>query len=102
MANEIKRLSDILPSFLAPDLPRVELDDLLDLDITVEEVRFFQGNFGEFVVVIFSHPKYDRAFFTTGAGVILKKLRAVQDQLPLIASIRKVRSRSGRRYYDIV
>lgn len=99
MAQEIKRISDLIPSIAAGT--KVDLDELVDQEIVIHNVVFRQGQFGEYAVVEFENEKFSDTFFTTGAQVIVKKLKEIQPHLPVIARVVKRRGNNKRYYYDL-
>jgi len=85
-----------------PDAERISLDDMLDLDITVYDYSELEGQFGDFVVILFKNPAVENSGFCTtscGGKVVMKKLRQAKEKgaLPLLGKIIKPAT-----YYDII
>jgi len=99
--TEIKSIRDVLPGPNQWGVPKVSIDELLNKTITIKEVQFINGNFGEYVAVRFTSDDFVDAYFTTGGGVVVKKLKAVQPFLPVRATVVRVRGQRGRAYLDL-
>jgi len=97
--EEIKRVSDYQPERLGIE-EFVDIDDLLNRDITIIDFVKVQGEYDEYIVVAFLDEKQDKLLgFTTGAKVVKRKLQNVKDKngFPCLGKIIKVKN-----YYDIV
>ena len=97
--GDIKRFADLNPAF--DDVEEwVKIDDLLDKEIMVEDFVTAEGEYGEYAIIKFTLPEdFIPRAFTTGAKVILKKVKMAKekDVLPLPGKIVK-----KKRYYDII
>lgn len=96
-----RRVSDVVPSGnLWPDLPRRELDDLLDSELVIEEFSFLSGRYGKFAVILCRMPGSEQQFTTAcGGEVVCRKLQDVKDGrfLPVLGTIS-----FNEKYYDLV
>ncbi len=96
-----QRVSDAIPSGnLWPDLPRRELEDILDTEFVLEDFNFLSGKFGDFAVILARMPGSTQQFTTAcGGEVVCRKLTKLQDgrHLPVLATINKL-----ERYYDLI
>lgn len=94
-----KRVGDVVPSGLWPDIPQSELRDTLDMDIIIDDVAFLQGDFGEFAVILFRPPDTGEQYTVAcGGQVVVRKLKDTKKShgFPILGRITK----EGR-YYDI-
>ncbi|KKN35907.1 hypothetical protein LCGC14_0779110 [marine sediment metagenome] len=95
-----RRVGDILPSGnLWPDLPRRELDDLLDKEIVFVDFSFLNGRFGHFAVFLARFPGSDEQFTSAcGGEIVCRKLTELKDgrHLPVLGVI----NYTGK-YYDL-
>jgi hypothetical protein len=65
------RISELVSNELWPGLTRLRPEDLADADFVIKEVRFMQGEYGEFVVARCSYPGKDEEFTTALSGVVV-------------------------------
>ena len=95
-----RRVGDVLPSGnLWPDLPRRELDDLLDKELVLEDHSFLQGRYGRFAVILARFPGNNEQFTSAcGGDVVCRKLEELKDgrHFPVLGTI----SYTGK-YYDL-
>lgn len=94
-----KRVGDVVPSGLWPDIPQSELRDTLDMDIIIDDVAFLQGDFGEFAVILYRPPDTGEQYTVAcGGQVVVRKLKDTKKShgFPILGRI----SKEGR-YYDI-
>ena len=95
-----RRVSEVLPSGnLWPDLPRRELNDLLDRDIVIDDFSFLNGRYGRFAVILARFPDSDDAFTTAcGGEVVCRKLDDLKEkrELPILGAISY-----NEKYYDL-
>ena len=95
-----RRVSDVIPSGnLWPDLPRRELEDLLDTEIIIEDFSFLQGRYGQFAVMLLRMPGTAHQLTSAcGGEVVCRKLEALKDgrHLPVLGTISY-----NEKYYDL-
>jgi hypothetical protein len=98
--EETKRLADVLG---IPTLEgeQIELDAILNQDVVIEAVLTLNGDFGEYVVAQVATPEGKKFRVACGGQVVVKKLQAVREHLPVLATFVKVKSKKGRAYYDV-
>lgn len=94
-----KRVSDIVPEGLWPDIAQCLLQDTLDMDIVIHDCAFLLGENGPFAVILYQAiPSGD--YYTTACGgqVVVRKLHDLKDggHLPVLGMITK-----PARYYDL-
>jgi len=97
--SEIKRFADLNPTF--DDVQEwVKIQDLVGEEIFVEDYIEAEGEYGTYMIIKFTKPDdFIPRAFTTGAMVIMKKVKQAKDKgvLPLLGKIVK-----KKRYYDII
>ena len=95
-----RRVSEVLPSGnLWPDLPRRELNDLLDKDMVIEDFSFLNGRYGRFAVIKATFPGSEDSFTTAcGGEVVCRKLDDLKEkrELPILGLINY-----NDKYYDL-
>ena len=85
---------------LWPDLPRRELDDLIDTELVIEDFSYLNGKFGKFAVLLVRMPGTAQQFTTAcGGEVVCRKLDELKDgrHLPIRGTIN-----FNEKYYDLV
>ncbi len=94
-------VSDVIPSGnLWPDLPRRELEDILNVEIVLEDFSFLSGKFGDFAVILARMPGTSQQFTSAcGGEVVCRKLEKLKEgrHLPVLATIT-----FNEKYYDLV
>jgi len=106
--KEIKRFGDIDERWHDID-EWVSVDDVLDQDILIQDVKELEGEYGKYCMIKFTseletidekgNPRPIIYGLTTGAKVVMKKVMSAKEKglLPLTGCIKKI-----KRYYDIV
>lgn len=100
MNSDQKRVSEILGG-IPPDVPITTVDNVLGIDIVIEKIEQRVGDFGEYVLVQIAFPDGTKAALATGGKVVVQKLLAIREHLPVIARFNKATSKKGRSYYDV-
>jgi len=101
----VPQLSEVMPKqeIAFPELEEIGKDELLNVPIIIEEVKFFQSTFDaekEFVVAkIMVNEKWKK--IVNGSKVIVEKLKKIEDKLPVGCKIVRKTSAENRKYYDI-
>lgn len=110
----LRRVGDVTESSLWPDLPRSEMEDLLDVDIEIHDARFLKsskyprpdGSPGEYAVIKCANAENGAEFTTAnGGGVVLQKLHELHDKkaFPVLGKFTEVvPAAGGRAYYDLL
>jgi hypothetical protein len=95
-----KALSKVLEE-IAPEGEKVKVVDLVDQDIVIHSIRPFEGQFGTGAYVIGTFN--DGTVFNTiiGQRIVLPKLLACMDELPVACKIVKHEGGQFGRYYDV-
>jgi hypothetical protein len=95
-----KSLSKVLEE-IAPEGDKVKVADLVDQEIVIHSIRTFEGQFGTGAYVIGTFN--DGTIFNTiiGQKIILPKLLACVEELPVACKITKHEGGQFGRYYDI-
>jgi len=108
MEKQIKRFGDIDERWYDVD-EWVKVEDILEKDILVQDVKELTGEYGKYCLVKFTteletidekgNPRPIVYAFSTGSSVLMKKIMGAKEKglLPLVGRIKKV-----KRYYDIV
>jgi len=108
MEKQIKRFGDIDERWHDVD-EWVKVEDILEKDILVQDVKELTGEYGKYCLVKFTteletidekgNPRPIVYAFSTGSSVLMKKIMGAKEKglLPLVGRIKKV-----KRYYDIV
>lgn len=95
----MERLSSLFPSPKFDGIEQMDIDDLLDRDIEVKEVKVLPGKFGTFVSVLFKDTKDGKDyFFMTGGTVLVKQLAFAKERNALPTLVKIVKEKN---YYDI-
>ena len=81
---------------------QVEIDQILNQDVVIHQVLTLHGDYGEYVVVQVSTPDEKMYRVACGGTVVVKKLQAAREHLPLLAKFIRVKGKKGRAYYDVV
>lgn len=94
-----KRVSEVVPEGLWPDIPQAQLRDTMDMDIVIHDAAFLLGENGPFAVILYQAiPSGD--YWTTACGgqVVVRKLHDLKDGgfLPILGMISK-----PAKYYDL-
>lgn len=99
MSSLVKRFGDLTPPALPCD-EKVDKDSILDIDVEWVDFQELSGSYGDFIWVIVKDLESKRILgFSTGGGVVIKKLALAKEKglLPLLGKMVK-----PGRYYDII
>lgn len=99
--SAVARLFSEVYEEIAPQGTRVKLADIVDSQIIIHSVRPFMGRFGQAAFVLFTSPEGELFNTVISNKVILPKLYAVRDQLPLVATVVKKGEEGANAYYDL-
>jgi len=99
----MKNFSEIAKTApLFPDIPRMEMAQLMNKKIEFLQAEFLPSSFGgEFAVVLF---KLDGKSFSTAIGskVIVDSLKKYRADLPFEATVSEKKSKDGRMYQCLI
>ncbi len=93
-------LSEVLDEIM-PQGEEVKAADFVNVEIVIRRVTFFVGQFGAAAFVVFTDENGVLFNFVIGQRVVLPKLAAVIDRLPVTATLRLVEGGQFGEYYDI-
>ncbi len=99
MVKEVKRFGDLQPEIPEAD-EKVDIDALVDQDVEFLAYAVLPGSYGDFMVIVVKDIQSGRKLsFSTGAGIIMRKIKEAKagNYLPLLGKIVK-----PGRYYDII
>ena len=99
--QDLKRISDIVPSGALYEAERIDLGEILNKDVLISDFQIRPGNFGEFAIILIALEDGQQRVVVTGAQAVVRKLKAAAGQQPFLARFVQRRSTSGRRYYDL-
>jgi len=85
---------------LMPTGKKLKVEDILDQEIVIYEVKPVLGSQGPFFFVIFGNENGELCNATMGGGVLVEKIAAVQYHLPVKATIVKAEGGRFGWYYD--
>lgn len=102
--KNVKRIGEFIPVGAGLPFPLVSIDDLLNREIIIRSVDFFNGNYGEYVVIGFTYSDDDELrAFRTGGKVIVKKMKQLKEVNGIPCLARVIKGGTGRnRYYDLI
>lgn len=86
---------------LAPIGQKTKLREWVDRPILIQQVKFFKGEFGDGVWLVFVSETGELWNSITSAGIIMERLKLVQERLPLVAYIYLVEGGAFGQYYTI-
>ena len=86
---------------IAPQGTRVKLSEWVDLTITIHSIRFFKSQHGPCAFLMFTDENGELFNALCSWKIVLPKLAAVAEQLPVIAKV--VHKEGGQKghYYDL-
>ena len=93
-------IGDILDEIM-PQGEETTAADFVDQTIAIHTVRFFVGQFGPAAFVVFTDENGVLYHFILGQKIVLPKLAAVVDRLPVSATLRLKEGGQFGEYYDI-
>jgi len=100
------RFGTVLPTAIFPESVKVELKDVIGVDILIKDCKVLLGENGEYIIINFERPDMPGDFSTACGGMIVcrKVMEAVQKGLlPLVGAITKLPSKvkGHSDYYDL-
>ena len=99
MKGTVVKIGSILEE-LAPQGTRVKKSDILGQEIVIRLIKPFKGKYGKALFVVFTDDNGELFNVVIGSKVLLPKLYAVRDRLPVSCVIVKKGEGEGE-YYDI-
>lgn len=112
VAGTGRRVGQVVSGTLWPDLPQVQLQDVLGTDLLLQDCTFLRGSYTDpvtreistYAVIKFADVETGEEKTTLcGGNVVVRKLRELQEnsQFPIIGQITLEQGGSYGRYYDI-
>ena len=93
-------IGDILEE-LMPEGLQASVEDIVDQKIVIHSIRLFVGSYGPAAFVVFTDDNGELFNFIVGQKIVLPKLLAVMDKLPVSATIKRHEGGQFGYYYDI-
>ncbi len=93
-------ISEVLDEIM-PQGEETNAADWLNTEIVIHSIRFFVGQFGAAAFVVFTDENGVLFHFVLGQRIVLPKLAAVYERLPVSATLRLVEGGQFGEYYDI-
>ena len=93
-------IGDILDE-LMPQGSESNIEDVIDQTIVIHSVRLFVGSYGPAAFVVYTDKNGELFNFVVGQKIVLPKLLAAMDRLPVSATIRRHEGGQFGYYYDI-
>lgn len=93
-----KRVSDVAPSFRSFEGQKVNVRDLADKEFVITRIVKLVGDDGNYLGVQIENEDWEGFFFSSHT-VIVRKLEACIDALPLLAKISLVEPGGDRNSY---
>ena len=102
-----KKLSELREALGFEGLERVKFEDLVDKEITIKDVQWREGDYGEWAILKISvGDEIEEVSTATGAGPVIELLkRAIdKDVLPFTATVKASPSKKfkNKNYYTLV
>ena len=97
--GKLNRLSDSIKESVFKDTEPIALQNILNKDIVIQDVKILKGIYREFAVIKFNFYGKDKLFSTVNGGkVVVRKLKEAQAKkvFPVIATITQ-----PAQYFDI-
>ena len=93
-------IKDVLDEIM-PQGEAVKAEDFVDQPIVIHTVRFFVGQYGLAAFVVFTDVNGVLYNFVLGQKIVLPKLAAVKERLPVLATLTVHEGGQFGEYYDI-
>ena len=95
-----RKIGEVLDEIM-PQGAETKAEDWVDEPIVLHSVRFVVGQYGPAAFVVFTDKNGVLWHFILGQKIIVPKLAAVRDVLPVSATLRKKEGGQFGEYYDI-
>ena len=95
-----KKIGDLLDEIM-PQGEETKAEDWVDEPIVLHTIRFFVGQYGAAAFVVFTDKNGVLFHFILGQKIIVPKLAAIVDHLPVSATLSKKEGGQFGSYYDI-
>lgn len=89
-------LNELMPQGL-----EAKIEEIVDQTIVIHSIRLFVGSYGPAAFVVFTDDNGELFNFIVGQKIVLPKLLAAMDRLPVSATIRRHEGGQFGYYYDI-
>ena len=93
-------IGDILDELMPQGL-QANIEDIVDQEIVIHSVRLFVGSYGPAAFVVFTDDNGELFNFIVGQKIVLPKLLAAMERLPVSATIKRHEGGQFGYYYDI-
>ncbi len=93
-------ISEVLDEIM-PQGEETNAADWINAEIVIRSIRFFVGQFGAAAFVVFTDENGVLFNFVLGQRIVLPKLAAVYERLPVSATLRMKEGGQFGEYYDI-
>ena len=95
-----RKIGEVLDEIM-PQGAETKAEDWVDEPIVLHSVRFFVGQYGAAAFCVFTDKDGVLWHFILGQKIIVPKLAAAREELPLSATLRKKEGGQFGEYYDI-
>jgi len=95
-----RKIGEVLDEIM-PQGAETKAEDWVDEPIVIHSIRFFVGQYGAAAFVVFTDTDGVLWHFILGQKIIVPKLAAVREVLPVSATLRKKEGGQFGKYYDI-
>lgn len=96
----VRPISDVLEE-IAPQGERRKAAEFVDQDVVIHSIRFFKGQFGTAAFVIMTDGNGELFNTILSQKIVLPKLAAVKDNLPVSCRLVYHKREGDPGYYDI-
>jgi len=93
-------IGDILEELMPQGL-EAKIEEIVDQTIVIHSIRLFVGSYGPAAFVVFTDDNGELFNFIVGQKIVLPKLLAVMEKLPVSATIKRHEGGQFGYYYDI-
>jgi hypothetical protein len=93
-------IGDILEELMPQGL-QSSVEEVIDQKIVIHSIRLFVGSYGPAAFVVFTDDNGELFNFIIGQKIVLPKLLAVMEKLPVSATIKRHEGGQFGYYYDI-
>ncbi len=96
----MKKYSELVGDRAQLNGKKTKIEDIIGKELTINRVLFLQSkqHEGQYALIE-AEIGQEKILFNTGSGVLMKQLKDVENKVPFIATIKKVESGKGRKYF---
>ena len=95
-----RKISEVLDEIM-PQGEETKAEEWVNVPIVIHSIRFFVGQYGPAAFAVFTDENGYLFHFILGQKIIVPKLAAVREQLPVTATLVKKEGGQFGEYYDI-